>query len=282
MGKFIINFTPNGMIPTKRMTPHVPIDVEEIVKEVLNARKFGVSIVHLHARDTEGKPTWKKEIYKEIIDRIRAVDGYTNDSLIICISTSGRNWSDFERRSECLDLEGTSKPDMGSLTLSSLNFPGSASVNSPEIIQKLALKMKVKGIKPELEVFDAGMINFAKYLHKKGMIEPPFYFNAILGNISNAQSGMLDAGYLVTQLPENSYWSFGGIGNAQLKMNTVGILNGGGIRIGLEDNIYFDNDREHLASNKDLLDRINEIASLLESAPYTPAEVREMLNMQVE
>ena len=282
MGKFIINFTPNGMIPTKGMTPYVPIDADEIVKEVLNARKFGISIVHLHARDPEGKPTWKKEIYKKIIDKIRAVDGYSNDSLIICVSTSGRNWPDFERRSECLDLKGASKPDMGSLTLSSLNFPGSASVSSPEMIQKLALKMKANGIKPELEVFDAGMINFAKYLQKKGIIEPPFYFNAIFGNISNAQSGMLDAGYLLTQLPENSYWSFGGIGKSQLPMNTMGILHGGGIRVGLEDNIYFDGDREHFASNKDLLERINEIASLLGSAPNTPAEVREMLNMQVE
>lgn len=142
--------------------------------------------------------------------------------------------------------------------------------------------MKANGIKPELEVYDTDMINFAKYLHKNDMIEPPFYFNAIFGKISNTQSEMLDAGNLLKHLPENSYWSFGGIEDAQLKMNTMGILNGGGIRIGLGDNTYFDSDQQHLASNKDLLDRINEIAILLDSVPCTPAEVREMLSLEVE
>ena len=118
MGKYIINFTPNGMIPTREMTRHVPVDPDEIIKEVLEARRYGVSIVHLHAREKDGKPSWKKEIYREIIEGIRREDGYTDESLIICVSTSGRNWPDFERRSACLELEGISKPDMASLTLS--------------------------------------------------------------------------------------------------------------------------------------------------------------------
>ena len=118
----IINFTPTGMIPTKDMTPHVPVSPQEIIEEVLEARRYGVSMVHLHARDKEGVSTFCKNIYKEIVDGIRGVDGYDNDSLILGVSTSGRNWPDFEKRSECLELEGKSKPDMGSLTLSSLNF----------------------------------------------------------------------------------------------------------------------------------------------------------------
>lgn len=282
MSKFIINFTPNGMIPTKDMNPNVPIHLDEIITEVLEARKFGISIVHLHARDKEGKPTWKKEIYKQIIDGIRSEDGYGNDSLIICVSTSGRNWSDFERRSECIDLTGRSKPDMASLTLSSLNFSSSASVNSPQMIQDLATKMLTKGIKPELEAFDAGMVNYSKYLQKKGLIEAPFYFNIILGNIFNAQPNLVEIGNILQQLPENSIWSFGGIGNSQLKMNTTAILNGGGIRIGLEDNIHFDSSRKNLATNFTLINRINEIAKKLESSPYSPVEVRKMLNLEIK
>jgi len=281
MEKYIINFTPTGMIPTKNMTPYVPVSPDEIIREVLEARKYGVSIVHLHARDKEGKPTWKKEVYKEIIEGIRSEDGYNNDSLIICVSTSGRNWPDFERRSECLDLEGLAKPDMASLTLSSLNFPGSASTNSPEMIQKLAVKMMENGIKPELEAFDAGMLNFAKYLQKKKLIEPPFYFNIILGNIASAQAGLLDAGYLLTQLPENSHWAFGGIGTAQLKMNVTAILNGGGIRVGLEDNIYFDTGKKQFASNIDLLKRISDFSTMADFIPYKPFDVRKMLNLKI-
>lgn len=280
MGKYIINFTPNGMIPTKEMTGHVPVDPEEIIKEVIDAKKYGVSIVHLHAREKDGKPSWKKEIYKEIIDGIRSEDGYSDDSLIICVSTSGRNWPDFERRSECLELEGDSKPDMASLTLSSLNFYGSESINSPEMIQKLASKMKEKGIKPELEAFDSGMVNYAKYLWKKGLIKPPFYFNILFGNIFNAQAGLIDAGNIVAQLPENAYWSFGGIGNEQLKMNVTGIVHGGGIRIGLEDNIYFDRERKKIASNAELLRRITQIAELSGFTPYSPGEARKLLGLE--
>jgi len=281
MHKFIINFTPTGMIPNKEKTPHVPIQPEEIVREVLEARKYGISIVHLHARNKEGEPTWKKEVYKEIIDGIRAVDGYDSNSLIICVSTSGRNWPEFERRSECLELTGNSKPDMASLTLSSLNFVKSESINSPETIIKLATKMKSFGIKPELEAFDAGMINFAKYLKKKELIEQPFYFNLLFGNLFNAQNDLLNQGLMVSQLPADSYWTFGGIGTHQLTANVSAIINGGGIRIGLEDNIYLDETKQNLSTNIQLLERIHSISLLLGKEPYTPEEVRKLLNLEL-
>lgn len=279
MRSYIINFTPNGMVPTKDDSSHVPVSPSEIVDEVLEARKYGISIVHLHARDQDGNPTWKKEIYQEIIDGIRTVDGYTNESLIICVSTSGRNWPDFERRSECMDLPGSTRPDMASLTLSSLNFSSGASTNSPEMIQKLASKMLSRGIKPELEVFDPGMINYAKYLHKKKIIHPPFYFNIIFGNIASSQAGLLDAGYLLNQLPADSYWSFGGIGRSQLRMNITGLLYGGGIRIGLEDNLYFDEERTQLATNLQLLERITEIGQHTGAKPCSPLEARKILGL---
>lgn len=280
MGKFIINFTPTGLIPTKDMVPHVPVSPEEIIKEVLEAREYGVSIVHIHAREKNGEPTWRKEVYKEIIDGIRSSDGCSPKSLAICVSTSGRNWAEIEKRADCLMLDGTSRPDMGSLTLSSLNFPHSASINSPETIQMLANKMKERGIKPELEVFDLGMINYARYLASKHIIEPPFYFNIILGNIASAQAGLMETGLMVNQLPASSYWSAGGIGSEQLRMNVTAMVHGGGIRIGLEDNIWFDREKQKHASNLEMLKRIREFASHLELSPYTPEEVRNLLRLK--
>lgn len=277
MRPYIINFTPTGMIPTLSMTPHVPISPQEIIDEVLEARQYGVSIVHLHARNSEGKPAWQKEIYAEIIEGIRAVDGNNSDSLIICVSTSGRNWPEFEQRSDCLELTGLARPDMASLTLSSLNFTSGASVNSPKMIQNLASTMAERGIKPELEIFDPGMINYARYLHRKGIIHPPFYFNIIMGNIAGTQPGLLDAGFLLSQLPENSVWAFGGIGPDQLRMNTIGMLYGGGIRIGLEDNLYWDEEGTILASNLQLLDRITQIGRQLQATPLTPRQTRHKL-----
>ncbi len=182
----IVNFTPTGMIPTKEMTPHVPISVEEIVEDVRRAVDIGITMVHLHARDTAtGKSTYKAEVFGEIIAGIRS---FSKD-LVVCVSLSGRNIPEFEKRAEPLQLEGDMKPDMGSLTLSSLNFNRVASVNSPEMIEKLANEMKSRGILAELEAFDAGMINYGKYLEKKGILEPPHYFNLLLGNIACAQAG---------------------------------------------------------------------------------------------
>jgi uncharacterized protein (DUF849 family) len=277
----IINFTPTGMIPTKEMTPHVPVSPQEIIKDVLEARKYGVSIVHLHARDKDGVPTYSKEIYKEIIDGIRREDGYDNNSLILGVSTSGRNCPEFEKRSECLELAGKSKPDMASLTLSSLNFNQMASVNSPDMIQKLAQKMKERKIKPELEAFDVGMINYAHYLFKKKLLKPPFYFNLLLGNIACAQANILNLGVMLSELPENSIWSVAGIGDAQLKMNLNGIINGGGIRIGLEDNIWLTPERKSLATNLTLLKRIKDFCDLFEIKIATPSEVRERLDLNI-
>ncbi len=272
--KFILNFTPSGMIPTKTMTPHVPVQPEEIIQQVAEAAELGVNMVHLHARDPETEePTYQKEIYGKIISGIRK----HHKNLLIGVSTSGRSFNDFQKRSECLELTKDAKPDFGSLTLSSLNFNNQASINSPEMIQKLAAKMLESGIKPELEAFDLGMINYAKYLIRKGLIKAPYYFNLILGNIACAQPNMLNLGLMINELPKNSIWSVGGIGDWQLQMNTMAIVSGGGVRVGLEDNIYFDQERSRLASNTDLLKRILAVAEALGRRPYSHLEARKIL-----
>lgn len=273
---FILNFTPTGMIPTKDMTPHVPVQPGEIVEQVLEAADIGANMVHLHARSPEdGKPTYRKSVYAEIIAGIRA----ENEDLVLCVSTSGRDFVEFEKRSECLELTGDLKPDMGSLTLSSLNFNKQASMNAPDMIQSLAKKMLDNRIRPELEAFDLGMINYAHYLIRKGLAQPPYYFNLILGNIACAQANLLSLGLMIKELPADSIWSAGGIGDAQLKMNALAIVDGGGVRIGLEDNIYFDADRTKLASNTDLVRRIVSIAKAIGRAPYSHKDTRKVLGM---
>jgi uncharacterized protein (DUF849 family) len=272
--KFILNFTPTGLIPTRKMTPHVPILPEEIIGQVNEAAALGVNMVHLHAREPDtGLPSHKKEIYAGIIAGIRE----KNPDLLLCVSTSGRVFNDFERRSEVLDLDGDLKPDFGSLTLSSLNFNKQASVNDPEMIKGLARKMLDRGIKPELEAFDLGMINYAHYLIEKGLLTPPCYFNLILGNIACAQANMLNLGLMIKELPPGSFWSVGGIGRFQLPMNVAAITFGGGVRVGLEDNIWFDEERTQLATNRKLVERVLGIAETLESRPYAARELRDVL-----
>lgn len=273
----IVNFTPTGMIPTKEMTHHVPVTPSEIIEDIHKAVETGITMVHLHARDaTTGESSYKAEVYGNIIEGIRS---FTKD-LIICVSLSGRKINEFEKRAEVLQLEGDLKPDMGSLTLSSLNFNRTASVNSPQMIQDLANKMKSRGILAELEAFDAGMINYAKYLERKGILEPPHYFNLLLGNIACAQADLLHVGIMIRDLPDNSYWALAGIGEHQLMMNSVAIVSGGGVRIGLEDNIWFDKARTQLATNSDLLHRVHRLAEASERKVMLPGKLRELLNLQ--
>jgi len=273
----IVNFTPTGMIPTKEMTPHVPIAVEEIVEDIHRAVDIGITMVHLHARDAAtGKSTYKAEVYGQIIAGIRS---FCQD-LVVCVSLSGRSITEFEKRAEALQLEGALKPDMGSLTLSSLNFNREASVNSPDMIQRLAGEMKSRGIVPELEAFDAGMINYAKYLESKGLLEPPHYFNLLLGNIACAQADLLHVGIMIRDLPGNSFWALAGIGDYQLMMNSVAIVSGGGVRVGLEDNIWYDKARTKLATNSELLVRIHRLAEASERKVMSPSDFRKLLNLQ--
>jgi len=273
----IVNFTPTGMIPTKEITPYVPVTVQEIVEDVHEAVEIGITMVHLHARDGQtGEPTYEGEVYSKIITGIRKF----SPDLVICVSLSGRNFGEFEKRAEPLRFEGDAKPDMGSLTLSSVNFNQQSSINSPEMIQALALEMKRRGILAELEAFDAGMINYAKYLESKELLEPPHYFNLILGNIACAQADLLHVGIMIRDLPPNSFWSLGGVGDCQLMMNSIAVAIGGGVRLGLEDNIWYDSARTRLARNADFIRRIHGLAEANERKVMMPSELRMLLNLE--
>ncbi len=273
--KLIINLTPTGMLPMKANTPHVPVTTDEIVQDVRRCASLGASVVHLHARDSEELPTSRKEVFAEIIDGIRE----TCPDLILCVTTSGRSSPDIKDRAEVLSLDGDRKPDMASLTLGSLNFPNQASVNSPEIIRGLLGKMHESEIKPELEVFDLGMINYANYLIRKGMLRPPHYFNLLVGNIATAQDDLLTLGQMIRELPEDSVWSLAGIGRCRNRITALSVAFGGHVRIGLEDDIYFDEERKILATNEMLVRRVVEVARAVGRDIATTSEAREMLGL---
>ena len=142
MEDLIINFVPTGMIPSKEMTPYVPVTPEEIIEQVHEAYEYGITLTHLHARDENEHPTYKIAYYEKILQGVR----HHCPDLVVCLSLSGRSFNELEKRSESLALQ----PDMGSLTLSSLNFSKQASVNSPEMIMGLLEEMSKYGVKPEI------------------------------------------------------------------------------------------------------------------------------------
>jgi uncharacterized protein (DUF849 family) len=274
-GTFVVNLAPTGMIPTKEMTPHVPITPAEVAMDVAKCASIGLTTVHVHARDEDGRPTSDRDTYGRFVEAVREAV----PDVAVCVSCSGRNDPTYETRSKVLDLEGARRPDLASLTLASLNFPKSASVNAPDTVIRLAEKMKDRGIKPELEVFDLGMMNYARYLIDKGVLERPFYFNIILGNVASAQPDLVHLGALLHDLPEHSYFSVGGVGDAQLRSNVHGLAQGGGVRVGIEDNVWLDEARSRLCTNIDQVSRINELGKLMGRRAMPPAEFKRLLEL---
>jgi 3-keto-5-aminohexanoate cleavage enzyme len=260
----IINFTPTGT-QTTRDNSFAPLLPNEIIEEVHSAYEVGISIVHLHARDEETKNTYKKEVYQKIIEGIKK---HCPD-LLICVSLTGRNFPEVEKRTEVLQLY----PDMGSLTMSSLNFPSGASINQPETIIRLIEEMDKYGVQPEIECFDTGMLNYTNYIISKNILKPPYHINVILGNIYNGQCDFGTLSSIKSNLPANSYTCLGGIGSQQLKSTTYGLLDFDGIRIGLEDNLYY-KDKEK-TTNIELLKRAHRIMNELDITHYTSNELRE-------
>jgi 3-oxoadipate:acetyl-CoA acetyltransferase len=274
--ELIVNFCPTGMIPTKTMTPHVPISAAEVIDDACRALELGIAIIHLHARDESGRPTWKAAIYEEMILGIRQ----HNADAIICVSCSGRDFPEFERRSEVLELTGAARPDLASLTMTSLDFPTGPSVNAPDMVLALAEKMVNRGIKPELECFDFGMINAANMLLNKGRLgPPPYYFNLLLGSRYSVPATARHLSNMIADLPADAVWSAAGIGLFQLPMNTLAIAMGGHCRVGLEDNIYLGFDRSELATNAGLIERVSLLAETFGRTLATPTRARTMLGL---
>jgi len=272
---FIINAALTGMIPTKADNPQVPITIEEIAADAQAVAEAGASIVHLHPRDEQGRPTTDLEIWQRLMGAVRK----RCPELLICATCSGRLESDVERRATPLKLPSDLKPDLASLTLGSLNFRFQASVNAPDVIQALAKRMLEAGVKPELEVFELGMIHTGRYLLSQGLLQEPLYVNILLGNPGTSPFSALNLGCMLAALPAGTIWSVAGIGRHQLPANITALALGGSVRVGLEDNLYYDAQRTILATNRQLVERIVRIGAELGRRPATPQETRQMLQL---
>lgn len=274
----LINLACTGVTPTRTMSPYVPISHSEIVDDVARCLEQGVQMVHLHARDEDGVQTGDPLPYGRLIEAIRKLPG--GHEAVLCVTTSGRLAADFESRARVLDLAGDARPDMASLTLSSLNFMQSASVNSPDTIRRLAACMQEKEIRPELEVFDLGMANFVRVLCKEGLLTPPLYVNVLLGNIAGAQADALHLAAILAALPDGCIVSVAGIGRSQLTANGLGLLLTDGVRVGLEDNLWLDTARTRAAGNPALVGRVLRLARELERPLASRIETRERLGLR--
>lgn len=264
MEKLIITVAPTGNVPVKAMTPHVPVTPEEIAGDIVACYGEGASVCHIHARDDAGKPTHQEKHFAAIMERLTA----SGCPVIRQLSTGARAGKSAEERAEALAL----RPVSASLATGSSNFPTAVNANDPALVRFLADRMLALGIKPEIEVFDAAMIQNALDLKKEGLLKDPLVFNLVLGVKGSLPSTAKNLFYLVESLPEGAVWSVSIIGPPHVPLSTVAIALGGHVRAGLEDNIYYS--RGVLATNQELIRRIAAIAGAMGREIAAPEDVR--------
>ncbi len=268
----IITCSPVGAEVMKTDNPAVPYTPAEIAAEAIAAVKAGASIVHLHAREDDGSPSQDPARFAEAIRLIRR-----DVDVIIQISTGGAvSATPDERLQPVRDLAPA--PEMASLTLGTVNFGADVFWNPPDLIETFAREFLERGIKPELEIFESGMMTTAQRLAKKGLIASPLHFDFVLG-VPGALSGTPEnLMHLYAQLPAGSTWTVAGIGAAELKLGTLAIAMGGHVRVGFEDNVFY-RKGELATSNAQLVSRIARIAAELDRPIATPDEARALLSM---
>ena len=271
MEKLIITAAICGAEVTKEHNPAVPYTLEEIVREAKSAYDAGASIIHLHVRMDDGTPTQSKDRFQQACDAIRAVC----PDVIIQPSTGGAvGMTDLERL-QSTEINPT--PEFATLDCGTLNFGGDEIfVNTDNTIMNFAKIMKERGIKPELEVFDKGMIDIAMKVHKKGLLVEPLHFDFVLGVQMTAT--LRDLVFMVGSIPPGSTWTATGIGRNAYDIAAGTIILGGHVRIGFEDTLYLEKGK--LAkSNGELVEKVVKLAKILGREIATPAEARKILSI---
>jgi 3-keto-5-aminohexanoate cleavage enzyme len=269
MEKMIITVALTGNVPNKEMNKHVPVTPNEIAQDVRRCADAGASLFHVHARDSSGLPTLDISAYKANVRKIKEIA----PDVIIQLSTGGRAGKDWEARANPIRL----LPEMGSFTTGSNNMPGIIYENAPQFITYLAKVFQETGVKPEIEVFETGMINNALFLKKKGFLNAPFHFDFVLGVPGSMPGTLKNLQFLSESIPSGSTWTVAGIGSAQIPLSVAAIVMGGHVRVGLEDNLTLPDGSP--ASNVILVDKIVRIAREVGRGIATPREARSILSL---
>lgn len=272
MKKLIITTALTGNVPTKEMSPTLPVTPEEIAQDVKKCAAAGASLFHVHARDAQQKPSLDRDIFREIVTKIKA----TSPEVIVQLSTGARAGKDWEDRAVPVRL----LPEMASFTTGSNNLPGIVYENSPKFIEFLAGVFKETQVIPEIEVFETGMINNAIFLQKKGFLKGPLHFDFVLGAPGSMPGSVKNLLFLSESIPPGSTWTVAGIGRWEIPLATAAILLGGHVRVGLEDNLFLPDGSP--ASNVTLVEKIVRIAGELGREIATPEEARAILGLDPE
>ncbi|MBX5480670.1 MAG: 3-keto-5-aminohexanoate cleavage protein [Myxococcaceae bacterium] len=222
-----------GAEVTRKDTPYLPITAEEIAEDAAKCREAGAAMVHIHVRNPDGTPSQDTELFRAAIRAIRK-----KCDILIQTSTGGAVGMSAEERCGPLKLTGGDRPDMATLTTGTVNFGEEVFWNPRPLVREIAARIKAIGLRPEIECFDAGMIDEANVLAKAGLIELPAHYDFVLGVPGGLGARPEALDFLRASIPEGSTWTCAAMARHQLPFVELAAVRGGNARVGLEDNIY--------------------------------------------
>ncbi len=274
MKPLILTAAITGAETTRKDQPNLPITPEEQAREAIACYEAGARVIHLHVRDDEGNPTQCMDRFTAAIAAIRAAA----PEVIIQISTGGAVGEPFEKRLAPLAL----KPEMGTLNAGTLNFGDDIFINHPDDIVRLSKAFDEYGVVPEVEVYESGMVDYVARLVKRGIItHTPLHVQFVLGVPGGMNGSPKNVIYMMEHLRElipTATWAVAGIGRYHIPTSLTAMVNGGHIRVGFEDNIFY-HKGVVAESNAQLVARMARIAQEIGRPLATPAQAREILGL---
>jgi len=271
--KFIITAAITGSRIMRDVAPHIPISPEEIIQSSIEAWRAGAAVVHIHVRDPEtGLGCQDLNRFRQVVEALRA-----KTDLILSLTTSGipgRNLPVEERLCPV-----TLKPELASFDAGSINLGGGVFINDQAFLDQAALTMKKAGVKPEIEIFDLGMLMTALRMREEGKLDDPLHFQFVLGTPWGAPATPKSLLHLYEHLPPHATWSTIGIGKGYLPMAMMALILGGHIRVGMEDNIYLDKG-VMARTNAELVERVVQIIQAYGRPIASPSEARAILGLK--
>jgi 3-keto-5-aminohexanoate cleavage enzyme len=269
VSKLILTCAIVGAETTREQTAFLPITPDEMAADAELCARAGAAVIHLHVRDDQGRPCQDPERFREVERKIRE-----RCEVIVQYSTGGAVGTPIEKRLAPLD----NAPEMATLTTGTVNFGDEIFENSLPAVRALARRMLEQKIKPELEIFDYGMLDNAQILIGEGLLQAPYHFDFVFGVPGALAARPEHLVQMRNLLPPECTWQVAAVGRHQLPMTTIAMAMGAHVRVGLEDNIYYSKGR--LAQNHELVERAARMASELGRPIATAAEARELLSIR--
>lgn len=274
MDKLFISAALTGAMTPKEVCPYLPVTPLEIAKDAVACAKAGASIVHIHVRNENMQYTMETERFEKVVDAIKEECQKENVDIIINLTTSNGPGTDEIRLAHLKKI----RPEMCSYDSGTLNWGTSVFENTKGFLEKLGIVTQELDIKPEIEIFNAGMIQEAIALQKNGYLTQPMHFQFIMGE-PGYHMALGNVQFLLDKLPTGSTWSISGIGKDHMSALLAGLSAGcHGLRVGLEDNIYLR--KGEIATNVQLVERAVEIAKLAGREIASAEETRKILGIK--